>query len=170
MSSFDSPSFPVWWCWYIDTGKHNLCVFSRDNVSGEKKVVTKELPEKSDQFRFLRTTCFTNLKGSVGLILAKTSVMRISIPLDLSSRHFIALPCLIRSSRPIPLYTHYRHFYPRVSPFSFWCNKIIIHCRLHDDPYSVWVFKFAWYWTGYSHKTLRWCSEVWWYFTVSGQD
>ena len=45
-----------------------------------------ELSEESDQVRFLRTSCFTNLKGVVGLILAKTSDMRIGIPLDLSSR------------------------------------------------------------------------------------
>jgi hypothetical protein len=35
----------------------------------------------------------------VGLILAKASVMRISIPFDLSSRRFIPLPCFIRSRR-----------------------------------------------------------------------
>ncbi len=56
-----------------------------------------------DQFRFLRGTYLVNLKGSVGLILAKASVMRIAIPLDLSSRSFLALPCFIRSRRPIPL-------------------------------------------------------------------
>ena len=32
-----------------------------------------ELPEESDQFRFLRVSCFANLKGSVGLIMAKSS-------------------------------------------------------------------------------------------------
>jgi hypothetical protein len=42
-------------------------------------------------FRFLRAACLDNLKASLGLILAKTSVMRISIPLDLSSRSFIPL-------------------------------------------------------------------------------
>ncbi len=56
-----------------------------------------------DQFRLLRATCLVNLKGSVGLIFAKVSVMRISIPLDLSSRSFLTLPCFIRSRRPIPL-------------------------------------------------------------------
>ena len=30
-----------------------------------------ELPEESDPFRFLRATCSANLRGSVGLILAK---------------------------------------------------------------------------------------------------
>ena len=47
---------------------------------------------RKDQFRFLHATCLANLKGSVGLILAKPSAMRISIPLDLSSRPFIPLP------------------------------------------------------------------------------
>ena len=43
-----------------------------------------ELPEESDQFRFLHDVCLPNLKGSVTLILPKTSDMRISIPIDLS--------------------------------------------------------------------------------------
>ncbi len=30
-----------------------------------------ELPEESDQFRFLRSSCFAHLKGTVGLIMAK---------------------------------------------------------------------------------------------------
>jgi hypothetical protein len=37
------------------------------------------------------------------LILAKASVMWISIPLDLSSRPFIPLPCFIRFRRATPL-------------------------------------------------------------------
>jgi hypothetical protein len=51
-----------------------------------------ELPQESDQFRYLRTSGFANLKGVVGLIMTKASAMRISIPLDLSSRSFIPLP------------------------------------------------------------------------------
>ena len=54
----------------------------------ESSVLTNELTEESDQFRFLRTVCLANLKGSVGLILVKTSVIRIAIPVDLSSRSF----------------------------------------------------------------------------------
>jgi len=42
--------------------------------------LTRELPEDSDQFRFLRAACLPNLKVSVGLIVAKVSVMRVSIP------------------------------------------------------------------------------------------
>ena len=62
-----------------------------------------EVPEESDQFRFLRVACFADIKGSVGLILAKASVMWISIPLDLSSRPFLPLPRFIRSRRATPL-------------------------------------------------------------------
>ncbi len=69
------------------------------HVHREESVLANELPEESDQYRFLRVSCFTNLKGVVGLIMAKTSVMRISIPLDLSSRSFIPLPRFIRSHR-----------------------------------------------------------------------
>jgi hypothetical protein len=57
----------------------------------EDSVLTNEIPEESDQFHFLRVVYYANIKGSVGLILAKASVMRISIPLDLSSRPFIPL-------------------------------------------------------------------------------
>ena len=70
------------------------------HVHREASVLANELPEESDQFRFLHTTSLPNLKGSVGLILSKTSDMRISIPLDLSSRSFIPLPRFIRSRRP----------------------------------------------------------------------
>ena len=69
----------------------------------EASALANELPEESDQFRFLRASCFANLKGAVGLIMAKASAMRISIPLDLSSRPCVPLPCFIRSCRPTPL-------------------------------------------------------------------
>ena len=69
----------------------------------EASVLTNDLPEVSDQFRFLSDVCFTNLKGTVGLIMTKTSGMRISIPLDLSSRSFMPLPRVNRSYRPTPL-------------------------------------------------------------------
>jgi hypothetical protein len=64
----------------------------------ETSALANEIPEESEQFRFLRGACFANIKGSVGLILVKTSTMWISIPLDLSSRPFIPLPWFIRSS------------------------------------------------------------------------
>ena len=57
----------------------------------------------------------TKEKGSVGLILAKTSAMRISIPLDLSSRPFIPLPRFICRRRPLPLLVPSLAFTPRCS-------------------------------------------------------
>ena len=62
-----------------------------------------ELPEELDQFRFLRASCFANLKSVIGLIMTKSSDIWISIPLDLSSQSFIPLPRFIRSSRPTQL-------------------------------------------------------------------
>ena len=56
-----------------------------------------------------------DLKGSVGLIWLKVSDMRISIPVDLSSRSFFPLPCFIRSRRPIPLLTHSLFLFPPCS-------------------------------------------------------
>jgi hypothetical protein len=69
----------------------------------ETSALTNEIPEETGQFRFLRASCLANIKESVGLILAKASTMRISIPLYFSSRSFIPLPCFIRSRRPTPL-------------------------------------------------------------------
>ncbi len=40
---------------------------------GETIALSGELPKESDQFRFLRAGCLANLKGSMGLILAKAS-------------------------------------------------------------------------------------------------
>ncbi len=45
----------------------------------EASALANELPEVSDQFHFLRVACLSNLKGSMGLILAKASSMRISV-------------------------------------------------------------------------------------------
>ncbi len=39
----------------------------------ETSTLTDEIPEESEQFGFLRAACFGNIKGSVGLILAKPS-------------------------------------------------------------------------------------------------
>ena len=39
----------------------------------EASALPNEIPEESEQFRFLRAACFPNIKGSVGLILAKSA-------------------------------------------------------------------------------------------------
>jgi hypothetical protein len=69
----------------------------------EASALAHEIPEESGQFRFLRSACLDNIEGSVGLIFSKDSVMRISIPLDLSSHPFILLPRFIRSRRSTSL-------------------------------------------------------------------
>jgi hypothetical protein len=79
----------------------------------EASTLSNEIPEESEQFRFLRATSFDNIKGSVGLILTKESGMRISIPLDLSSRPFIPLPRFMWSRRVTPLLAPSLVFSPR---------------------------------------------------------
>jgi hypothetical protein len=71
----------------------------------EASALANDIPEESGHFRFLRAACLAYIKGSVGLILVKVSVMRISIPLDLSSRPFIPPPRLFRSRRSTTLLT-----------------------------------------------------------------
>jgi hypothetical protein len=79
----------------------------------ESSDLDNEIPEESEQFRFLRAGCFPNIKGSVGLILTKVSAMRISIPVDLSSWSFIPLPCFMWSRRVTPLLAPSLVFSPR---------------------------------------------------------
>ena len=61
--------------------------------------------EAPAQFRFIRAACLDNLKGSLGLMLVKVTVMRITIPLDLSTKPFIPLPRFIRTRVSTPLLT-----------------------------------------------------------------
>jgi hypothetical protein len=46
----------------------------------EVSILAGELPEESEQFRFLRASRLNNLKDSVGLILVKPSAIRNSLP------------------------------------------------------------------------------------------
>ena len=62
------------------------------HVNRESSDVPGELSEESVQFRFIRASCWDNLKGSIGLTLTKASTMRVTIPLDSSTRSFIPLP------------------------------------------------------------------------------
>ncbi len=65
----------------------------------EASILAGELPEESEQFRFLRASRLSNLKGSVGLILTKSSSIRVTIPIDLSTSPFIPLPRFLNSRR-----------------------------------------------------------------------
>jgi hypothetical protein len=95
-----------------------MMIFSRLLVlhaHREASTLSNEIPEESGQFHFLRVACYVNIKGSVGLILSKTSDMRISVALDLSSRPFIPLPRFICRRRPLPLLAPSLVFTPRCS-------------------------------------------------------
>ncbi len=81
----------------------------------EVSALDNELSQESDQFLFLHTSCFANLKGVVGLIIVKTSTMWISIPLDLSSRSGVPLPHFIRSCCPTPFLTPSLVLFPQCS-------------------------------------------------------
>ena len=60
------------------------------HANREAGALAGEVPEESAQFRFIRAACLANLKGSLGLMLSKTTVMRLTIPLDLSTKPFIS--------------------------------------------------------------------------------
>jgi hypothetical protein len=84
-------------------------------VHRETSALSNEIPEELGQFCFRHEAFYDNINGSVGLILVKVSVMRISIPLDLSSRPFIPLPRFICRRRPLPLLAPSLGFTPRCS-------------------------------------------------------
>ena len=73
------------------------------NAHRETSILAGELPDESDQSRFLRSARLTTLKGTVALILAKVSAMRVTIPIDLSTRSFISLPRFFNSRHLAPL-------------------------------------------------------------------
>ena len=85
------------------------------HVYREASILTGELPEEPEQFRFLRAARLTNLKGSVGLLLAKVSAMRVTIPIDLSTRSFIPLPRCFNSRRVSPLINQSLVLFPKRS-------------------------------------------------------
>ena len=85
------------------------------HVNREDGTLVGALSEESDQFRFLRAACLANLKGSIGLMLDKASVMRVTIPLDLSTRSFIPLPRFIHTRNTTPLRTPSLLLFPHSS-------------------------------------------------------
>jgi len=59
------------------------------HANREASALAGEVPEESAQFRFIRAACLADLGGSLGLMLPKTAAMRLTIPLDLSTKRFI---------------------------------------------------------------------------------
>ena len=76
--------------------------FTSYHKTKKKQILAGELPEESEHFCFFRVERLVNIKGSEGLILSKASSMRVAIPIDLSSRSFIPLPCVFNSRRAPP--------------------------------------------------------------------
>jgi hypothetical protein len=85
------------------------------HVHREASILAAELSEESEQFRFLRASSLTNLIDSSGLILSKTSVMWVTIPIDLSTWSFIPLPHFLSSHRVPPLLNQSLVFIPEQS-------------------------------------------------------
>jgi hypothetical protein len=81
----------------------------------EASIISGELPEESEQFRFLQDTRLAILKGSVGLLLAQDSAMRVTIPIDLSTRPFIPLSRCLNSRRVLPLLNQSMVLFPQRS-------------------------------------------------------
>ena len=74
------------------------------HVNREASTLFGELSEESCQFRLIRSACLTdNLKGSIELMLDEVLVMRVTIPLDVSTRTFIPLPRSIHTRNTTPL-------------------------------------------------------------------
>ncbi len=68
----DSPDPIVFLSITVSTSGHVYEDFTRIlflHSYREVSILAGELPEESEQFRFLRASCLANLKGSVGLIL-----------------------------------------------------------------------------------------------------
>jgi hypothetical protein len=86
------------------------------HVYREGSIFAGELPEESEKFRFFRSSRLTNLKGSVGLILAKDSAIRVTIPIDLSTWSFMHVPLFLNSRRLSPLVNQSLVLIPEQSP------------------------------------------------------
>jgi hypothetical protein len=96
-------------------------------VNTSASILTGELPEESAQFRFFLTSRLAHLKGSVGLIVAKDSRMRVTIPIDLSTRAFIPLPRFFNSRREPHLltYSFSSLIYGTICLSDTWCTLIL---------------------------------------------
>jgi hypothetical protein len=66
----------------------------------EASALTNELPEDSDQFRFLRAVCLTDLKGAVGLIMVKGRIRGSQFPSTFLLGH--SYLSLVSSVRVVP--------------------------------------------------------------------
>jgi hypothetical protein len=92
----------------VRINEETLCLFFL-HANREADTLDGELQEESDQF--IRATCLSNLKGALGLMLVKTATMRITTPLDLSTKPFIPLPRFIHTRVSQHLFLHLLSYY-----------------------------------------------------------
>jgi hypothetical protein len=83
------------------------------HVHREASILAGELPEESEQFRFLRASRLANLKGSVGLILVKTNTGYYSHRFVYTVFH--TLPRFLNSRRVPPLLNQFSVLIPQQS-------------------------------------------------------
>ncbi len=83
------------------------------NAHCEASILAEELPEEPEQFRLWRSAHLANRKVSVGLNLGTSSVLRITIPVDLSTRSFIPQPHFFNSRRVPPLHNQSLVLFPQ---------------------------------------------------------
>ncbi len=103
------------------------------HVHREVSALANDLPEESSHFRFLRDACLANIKWSVGLFLAKASAMRISIPLDLSSRPFIPPPFFILS-KSFTVFLTLHSFSVTLLPFGL--RLFLFSCKIYSIQFK----------------------------------
>jgi hypothetical protein len=100
--------WPMRW-WQLSRVKSLLASLrgnQQHHVNRETSFLAGEFPEESVQFRFIRAVGLANLKGSIGLMLVRVSDMRVTTPLDLSTRSIIPLPRFIHTrTGTMPLLT-----------------------------------------------------------------
>ena len=97
-----------------NSGRHDsdrVCIQSRCSTSNSHLLQSvyslgAPLPTSGPPHHWSGVRRLPNLKGSVGVILIKSSSMRIFIALDLSTRSFIPLPHFLRSHNPPLLLSH----------------------------------------------------------------
>ena len=84
----------------------------------------------------------THIKGSVGLTLVNASVIRVAIPLDLSTRFFIPPPCFLRCRRP-PFPPHpFPRPHPRSSVLCPKWHMMCAHVRVWQT--CLFIIVLAW--------------------------
>ena len=121
----------------------------------EDSILAAELPEESEQFRFLRPVILVNIKGSLGFTVVKVSVMRVTIPIDLSTCPFIPLPLFLTFVGHLLFLTHLCSYFHR--------NLSERHMMwVHFERFIgfLCIIVKAWHFFLGSRLLLLWCNKI----------